>query len=215
MPVFVVANPAALGGEIILVPPLELGFRRQRQLARFLVADQIAAHGHHGFAALRPKHRDDVGRSRPPIEAGEDRLLDVESVHERGDIRSKCGRLPVPERVRRKEARRAVPSQIGDDHPVSGRSKQRRDIDEAVDVVGPAVEEDDRRPAGGARFRVSHVQQTGVDLLQRSERALRSAGGSVGRSSPGEVGCSDGHGSRSQHAAAALVDGFSHGRFSV
>ena len=41
------------------------------------------------------------------------------------------------------------------------------------------MEEDDWRPAYGARFRVAHVQKTGVDLLQRTEGALRAAGGSI------------------------------------
>src|SRR6476620_9542620 len=67
LPVFVVSYPAALGGKIILIPPLELSLWRQRHLANFLAADQITAHGDHGLAALRPERRDDVGRPRSPI----------------------------------------------------------------------------------------------------------------------------------------------------
>ena len=81
-PVFVVAGPAALGGEIELVPPFQLGLRRQRHLAGFLAADQIAAHRDQGLAALRPQRRDDVGGARAPIEAGEGRLLDLERIHQ-------------------------------------------------------------------------------------------------------------------------------------
>ena len=42
-PVLVVTGPAALGGEVVLVPPLELGLGRQRHLAGLLAADQVAA----------------------------------------------------------------------------------------------------------------------------------------------------------------------------
>ena len=75
-PVLVVAGPAALGGEVVLIPPWELGLRRQRQLAGGLAADQIAAHRDERLAALRPERRDDVGRARAPVEAGDDRPLD-------------------------------------------------------------------------------------------------------------------------------------------
>ena len=52
MPVFFVAGPAAFGGKIILIPPLELILWRQQHPAGFLAADEISAHRHHGFAAL-------------------------------------------------------------------------------------------------------------------------------------------------------------------
>src|SRR5215475_5154284 len=39
--VFFVAGPAALGGEVILVPPFEFPLRRQRHAVLFLAADQI------------------------------------------------------------------------------------------------------------------------------------------------------------------------------
>jgi len=57
-PVHVVAGPAALGGEVELVPPLELGLRRQGQLAGSLAADQVAAHGHESRAAFGRERRD-------------------------------------------------------------------------------------------------------------------------------------------------------------
>ena len=71
VPVLVVAGAAAFGGEIVLIPPLELRLRRQRHLAGFLAADQVAAHGDQRLAALRPERRDDIGRPRAPIEAGD------------------------------------------------------------------------------------------------------------------------------------------------
>jgi hypothetical protein len=40
-PVLLVTGSAAFGGEIILVPPIELGLGRQRRLVGFLAADQI------------------------------------------------------------------------------------------------------------------------------------------------------------------------------
>ena len=173
VPVFLVAGPAALGGEIELVPPFELGLRRQRHLAGFLAADQIAAHGDHGLAALRPERRDDVGGPRAPIAAGDDRLLDLERIHQGDDIDGDRRRLAVAERFARKKARRAVAAQIRDDHPVARRRQQRRDIDIAVDVVGPAVQKNDRRAIGGAGLGVADIQDAGIDLLQRAERRVR------------------------------------------
>ena len=41
---FVVASPATLGGEVVLVPPLELSLWRQRLLVGGGAGDQIAAH---------------------------------------------------------------------------------------------------------------------------------------------------------------------------
>src|SRR5215475_2051330 len=43
--------------------------------------------------------------------------------------------------------------------------ERNRDVHEAVDVIRPAVKQDDRRPAGGTRFRVSDVQHAGIDLF--------------------------------------------------
>ena len=108
VPVLVVACPAAFGGKVELVPPFELSLRGQRHLAGFLAADQITAHGHHGLAALGPERRDDVGGPRSPIETGEDRLLDLESIHQGDEIDGDRRRLAVAERFAREKARRAV-----------------------------------------------------------------------------------------------------------
>ena len=75
--------------------------------------------------------------------------------------------LAVAERVARKKARRAIAAQIRDDHPVARRRQQRRDIDIGVNVVGPAVQKNDRGAIGGAGFGVSDIQDAGIDLLQR------------------------------------------------
>src|SRR5262249_38600227 len=84
--VFVIAIAAAVGGEIILVPPLQLGTRRQRHPARLLTADQITADRNHGLAALRPQRADDIGGARPPIETTENGLVDLERIHERDRV---------------------------------------------------------------------------------------------------------------------------------
>src|SRR5215470_608484 len=70
VPVLVVAELAALGGKVELVPPLVLGGWRQRDLAGFLTSDQIAADRDQRLATLRPKRRDDVGGTRANIEGG-------------------------------------------------------------------------------------------------------------------------------------------------
>jgi hypothetical protein len=60
-------------------------------------------------------------------------------------------------------------AQMRHDHPVARRCQQRRDIDEAVNIIGPAVQKHDRRTIGGAGFSVSNMQDAGIDLLQCAE----------------------------------------------
>src|SRR5918998_3104821 len=165
VPVFLVAGPAAFGGEIILVPPLELSLWRQGHLVGFRAADQITTHGDQGLAALWPECRDDVGRPRSPITTGDGSLLDLESIHQGDDIDSEDRLLAIPDRLTGKKARRATTAQIRDDRPVALRRQQRRYIDIAVNVVGPAVQKNNRRTIGGAGFSVSNIQDAGIDLL--------------------------------------------------
>ena len=89
------------------------------------------------------------------------------------DVDGERRRLAVADRVARKKARRAVAAQIRNDHPVARRRQQRRDIDKAVNVVGPAVQKNDRRAIGRTGFGVADVQDAGIDLLQRRERRVR------------------------------------------
>src|SRR5262249_61336478 len=98
-PVLLVARAAAFGRKIELVPPLELGLRRQWRLAGLLAADQVAAHGDQALAALRPERRDDVARPRAPIKTGEDGPSDLESIHQAGDVDGHGRGLAVAERV--------------------------------------------------------------------------------------------------------------------
>src|SRR6516164_4846991 len=118
--ILVVAGAAALGREIELIPPLQLGLWRQRHLAGFLAADQIAAHRNHGLAALWPERRHDVGRPRAPVETGKRGLVDLERVHQRDGVDGECRRLAVAERVGGQEARGAVTAQIWHDDPKAG-----------------------------------------------------------------------------------------------
>src|SRR5829696_8330765 len=71
---------------------------RQRHPAGFLVADQVTAHRDHALRTLRPERREDIGSPRSPIEAGENRLLDLESVQKVFGTDGKHRRLTVPDR---------------------------------------------------------------------------------------------------------------------
>ena len=55
-----IAGSSALRGEVVLVPPLELGRGWQGHLAGRLTADQIATYGNECPAAVWPKRRNDV-----------------------------------------------------------------------------------------------------------------------------------------------------------
>ena len=218
VPVLVVAGAAAFGREIILIPPLQFGFWRQRHLAGLLAADQIAAHRDHRLAALRPQRRDDVGRARAPIETGDGRLLDFESIHQGDDIGSDHRLLAVTDGFGRKKTRRAVAAQIRHDHPVALRRQQRRDIDKAVNVVRPAVQKDDGAAVRRTGLGVSDIQDAGIDLLERCERRMRPRFGHAQchrfglaglRSrgiAHGEPGRGNGHGRGAKKAAAIIVD---------
>src|SRR5258705_12639476 len=56
---------------------------------------------------------------------------------------------------------------------IARRRQQRRDVDIAMNVVGPAVQKDDRRAIGWAGLRIADIQDTGLDLLQGHERCVR------------------------------------------
>ena len=72
----VVAVPPALGREVVLVPPLQLGLGRQRLPAGGLAADQVAADRDQAAAALGPERRQDVGGAGAPVEPGDDGPID-------------------------------------------------------------------------------------------------------------------------------------------
>src|SRR5215467_2791900 len=168
-PILLVAGAAAVGGKIELVPPFVLGLWRQGYLAGLLIADEIAAHRNHGLGALWPERCENVGGPRSPIKTGEGRLLDLESVKKVLEIHGKSRWLPIPDRFIREESRGAIAAQVRDDHPVAGRGQQRRNINKTVNVVRPAVQENDHWSVGGTGFSVTDIQDAGIDLLQRSE----------------------------------------------
>jgi len=56
------------------------------QRALGLTAHQIAAHRNQRLAALGPQRGDDIGRACAPIEARENRLLDLERIHQGDDV---------------------------------------------------------------------------------------------------------------------------------
>ena len=68
--------------------------------------------------------------------------------------------------------RRAVAAQIRHDHPEAGLRQHRDDIDEGVDVVGPAVQQDDDGTIGGPGFGVTDIEDAGIDLFQRGKRSV-------------------------------------------
>src|SRR5437763_711552 len=81
---------------------------------------------------------------------------------------------PVPDRVIREELRRAIAAQVRNDRPIAGRCQQRRNIDKAINVLGPAVQKNHHWSIGGTGFSVTDIEAAGLDLLQRSERRVRS-----------------------------------------
>ena len=103
-------------------------------------------------------------QSKPPIVA----FSILSASIKRDDIERNRRLLAIAERFTGKKSRRAVAAQIRDDHPVAGRRQQRRDVDKAVNVVGPAVQKNDRRTIGGTGFGITDIEQAGIDLLQRT-----------------------------------------------
>src|SRR4029453_13939120 len=94
-----VTSASPFGGEVVLVPPLELRLRRQGCPVRLLAADQISAYRDHRPAAMRPQRSDDIRRSGAPIEPGDDRVIDSQRVHERDAVAGERRLLTVPHRA--------------------------------------------------------------------------------------------------------------------
>ena len=181
--VLLVAGPAALGGEVVLVPPLKLGGGRQRHLAGVLASDQVAAHRDQARASFGPERRDDARCAGAPVEARDDRLVDRRA---RPSTRSRPRRAPPARRCEgsRSARKRVVPiaAQVRDDHAVALRGQQRGDLGVAVDVVGPAVQQDGDGPVGGPDVGVADVQNAGIDLLDGAERRSLDGCSAVARS---------------------------------
>jgi len=73
--------------------------------------------------------------------------------------------LTVAEGLLRQKVRRPVAAQVRDDHSIALRSQQRRHVDVAVNVVRPAVQEDDSGTIRRADVGIADVEVTGDDLL--------------------------------------------------
>src|SRR6516225_941601 len=172
MTVFIVALSSAINREVILIPPLEFGCRWQRVLAGCLIANQISTDRNQAFAAFGPKRRDDVGAPCAPVKTSDDSLIDLQRVHEIDDVESHYSWLSVAERVIRKKTRAAIAAHVRHEDVVTGRSQYWDDVDKAVNVVRPAVQQDYGCPIGWSGFSVAHIQQSGVDLLDWTERPL-------------------------------------------
>src|SRR4051794_22399821 len=78
-----------------------------------------------------------------PIKAGEDWLLDLEGVEKVLEIDGQCRGLTVAHCFARQKSRRAVAAEVRNDHPVPRPCEHRRDVDKAVNVVGPTVQQND------------------------------------------------------------------------
>ena len=97
----------------------------------------------------------------PQSNPATNRALDAEGVQQGDRVERERGLLAVAERLVRSEARRPEAAQVRDDHPVAGRRQQRDDVDVAVDVVRPAVQEHGRGTVGRALLDVADVEEAG------------------------------------------------------
>lgn len=132
---------------------------------RLAVGDEVTAGGDKGLDALGPQGGDDVGGARAPVEAGEDGLVDLEGVHQGDDVERDGGLLRGAGSVPGQEAGAAVSAQVGNDDAVTLVGEERGYVDEAVDVVGPAVQEEDDRAVGGTGLGVADVQDPALTCL--------------------------------------------------
>ena len=82
--------------------------------------------------------------------------------------------LAIPDRRIGTEAGRTVTAQVRNDHAVSRRSEQDSDIGIAVNVVGPPVQQDDRRAIVRTGVGVPDAQHPRIDLFKRAERTIGS-----------------------------------------
>ncbi|RXH23938.1 hypothetical protein XH99_01220 [Bradyrhizobium nanningense] len=73
--------------------------------------------------------------------------------------------LPVAESLVRKKARRAVTTQIGHRHAIAGCRQHRGYLDEAVNVVWPAMQENDICAVGRTSLCISEIQEAWVNVL--------------------------------------------------
>ncbi len=121
--------------------------------------------------ALRPQRSHDARRARAPIEGADDRVLDLEGIHQRNDVLRNSSLLGIARRIRREESGTAVATQGRNDDPVAGGHQLRSDFVERMDVVRPAMQKDDHRAIGRANVDVADPEIACIDGFQVGELA--------------------------------------------
>lgn len=96
-----------------------------------------------------------------------------------------------------------------DKHPEASRGQQRRDVDEAVNVIRPAVEKNHGWADGRTDFRVADIQDPGVDLFQLAE-CLRARGLDSFSANGAESCATNRDASHAQEPAAIAVELLTH-----
>src|SRR5476649_3098004 len=61
---------------------------------------------------------------------------------------------------------------MGNDHSIALRCEQWGNVHETMDIVRPTVQEYDDGTVSRTDFRISHIQDTGIDLLNHAERRV-------------------------------------------
>src|SRR5258706_14293139 len=76
----------SVANEVVLVPPSQFFLRRQRTMVYRAIHYDITADRYDSFDSLWPQSGHDLNAPRAPIETADERLLDLERVHEGHDI---------------------------------------------------------------------------------------------------------------------------------
>src|SRR4029079_9649560 len=105
----------ALGVEVVLIPEAPLLHGTGRLLGSRYVLNLIAGAAHEPAHPLRPHRSDDAGCARTPIEAGQYRFSNLQSVKKVKQILSNGRLLSRARRVRRQEARRTIAAEVRND----------------------------------------------------------------------------------------------------
>ena len=96
--------------------------------------------------------------------------------------------LAVACRLARKKPRGTIATEIGNNDPKACGGQRWRDVHEAVDVIGPAMQQDHRGAVRRTNLRISDVEDPGVDLLQQRKRRVGAWLGRRGVAAPAESG---------------------------
>ena len=174
VPVRLQAGPPALGVEVPLVPQAGLGRRRRRgSRRRHGVLHGIAPDGYLRAHPLRVQYGRDARGAVAPVEAGQRHLLQAEGIREVGHVLGDSRLLRHPRGLGIAEARRTVAAQVGHEHPVPGVGQRRRYPVPGPNVVGKAVQQDDRKPGRVAALLVADLQHVGLDGAQHRRGGAR------------------------------------------